>query len=212
MATMHAYPTMKVNALDDSWELSSEGSIEYEYDHDDAFTLTSFDEEDFWSALADKSKSWPDRGRFNNFPSLSALIKNHCPPPVTAPEPLSEEDRKLWALFCAQVKVLEDEKAVLFKKLGEIELKLEAADKTAQNYSAARWGATSAKDALIKRLKSEVDAAYDVYCAKDKEIDALKNTRKCLGEYIESKQKMQAFYEKCLEQKEEQRKQMYGEL
>ena len=209
---LHAFPTMQVNALDDSWELSSEGSLEYDYNNDDAFTLTSVDDDDFWNALAAKAKGWPDRGRFNNFPALSALIKNHCPPPMTAPVPLSEEDCHIWTKHCAQIKILEEEKATLFKKLGEVELKLEEAQKTQQNYSAARWGATSAKDALIKRLKTEVEAAYDVYSAKGREIDALKNTRKWLGELVESKEKMQAFYEKCMQEKENSWKDLYGEV
>ncbi len=189
---MYAYPEMQVNALNESWEISSDDE-----DYDD----------DVWTA---REAEWPNRGRFNTLPSLSALIRNHCPAPITTPAPLSNEHRDMWNVHCAKVDEMEKEKAVLRKKLGDIELQLMNAEKAPQNYSAAKWGAQSARDSLIKRLTAEVNAAYEIYNGKGREIDAFKATRKHLGEYIELKESMDVFHAKCKEEIYESCKIIYG--
>lgn len=192
---MYAYPEMQMNALNESWEVSSYDSFDEEHD------------DDFWTA---RESEWPNRGRFNTLPSLSALIRNHCPPPITTPAPLSNEHRDMWNVHCAKVDEMEKEKAVLRKKLGDIELQLMNAEKAPQNYSAAKWGAQSARDSLIKRLTAEVNAAYEIYNGKGREIDAFKATRKHLGEYIELKESMATFHTKCKEEMHESCKIVYG--
>jgi hypothetical protein len=167
--------------------------------------LTSFEDES-WS----HNTEWPNRGRFNKLPDVGALIKFHCPPPCAKPEPVNPELRQEWDAHCEKVKVLEKEKGVLIDKLHSIQTELEKAEKAPQNYSAARWGALSARDSLMKRLTNDANAAYDLVSEKIKEIDTLKNTRKHLGEFLASKESMLAFYERYSQEKKEGLIQLYG--
>ena len=200
MATQYAYPFMKVSALEESWEDISNVSKD-EFDN----VSVVFEEE---CAL---ESEWPNKARYNVLPNIASLVKNSFSP-ITKPEPIPEDFHKSWKEHCTKVSELEEEKKQLAKKIIQAEDKITEAEKTPQNYSAARWGAKSARDNLISRLQDDLRLAHEVIIDKIREIDTFKATKKHLGEYLEMKAKTQEMYDEWVKEKHAGWKKVYGNL
>lgn len=210
MATLYAYPFMKANALDECLvndeEYYNDISNIWKDEFDDV--SVSFEKEDEDWPL---ESEWPNKARYNVLPNIQSLAKNSFPP-ITQPEPVPEDFLQDWKKHCEKVSELEEQKKELAKKVVQAEDKLAEAEKTPQNYSAARWGAKSARDNLVKRLQEELQDAHQLLLNKIQEIDSFKATKKHLGEYIDMKKKTQEMYDVWVKEKHEGWKAIYGNL
>lgn len=126
---------------------------------------------------------WPNRGRFGNLPSLSFLKANYVPP-VTESEAIDPYFTERHAKYEESLTKLEVEKEELITKVNKVIDELKKAEDVPKTYSAAKWGAVSARDALVKRLTKDFEEADGKVRDKTREINALVDANKNLCDFI----------------------------
>ncbi len=154
---------------------------------------------------------WPNRGRYGNLPSLSFLKANYVPP-VTEPEAIDPYFTDRFEKYEQSLASLQAEKEVLVTKYNKVLDELKAAEDVPKTYSAAKWGATSARDALVKRLTKDLDEADSKVRDKNREIITLTDANKNLVEYINLHNSNVRFYKEYLEHKEAEFEEMFGKV
>jgi hypothetical protein len=154
---------------------------------------------------------WPNRGRFGNLPSLSFLKANYVPP-VTEPEAIDPYFTERHAKYEESLAKLNVEKEELIIKVNKVIDELKKAEDVPKTYSAAKWGAVSARDALVKRLTKDFDEAEDKVRDKTREINALVDANKNLCEYISINNSNIRFNEEYKKFREQAFEQEYGKV
>jgi hypothetical protein len=154
---------------------------------------------------------WPNRGRYGNLPSL-AFLKANYHPTVTETEPIDPYFTNKHAKYEESLAALKAEKEVLVVKSNKVFDELKAAEEVPKTYSAAKWGAVSSRDALVKRLTKDFEDADELVRTKTREMNTLVDSNKNLCQYIDSHNSNVRFYEDYCKNKDKEFEEMYGKV
>ncbi len=179
----------------------------YNEDYEDNFDEYCPDEEEY----EDIFDEWPNRGRFGNLPSLS-FLKNNYFPTMTEPESIDPYFVEQHKIYNETIIKFQEEKDGLIIKYNKVLEELKKAEDVPKTYSAAKWGAISARDALVKRLTNELLEADGKVQEKMREINNLTASKKTLCDYIEQHQSMAKFHKKYVEERDVYFEEMYGKV
>ncbi len=157
----------------------------------------------------DEDAEWPNRGRFGNLPALSFLKANYHPP-ITKPQPLESWMYEQNNKCDMEVKALEQEKQSLESKAAKVEAELKEAEQVPKTYSAAKWGATSARDALVKRLVKDLESAYDLVNTQKQKINELTKKNETVKNLIKIQEAIENHYKSYIEERNKGWEEMYG--
>ncbi len=152
---------------------------------------------------------WPNRGRYGTLPPLSFLTANYYPP-MTKPEPLDSYVYERQEKYNTELKALETEKATLIEKAEKIEKELKEAQDVPKTYSAARWGAISARDALVKRLTTDCEDAYGKVNDCKQKINALNKGNETVSALLQTHKGVEDVYTQHIENRNKFWEEMYG--
>ncbi len=152
---------------------------------------------------------WPNRGRFGNLPSLSFLKANYHPP-MTKPEPLHGWMYENHSKFQEECKAIETEKEKLQVKADKVLKELKEAEEVPKTYGAAKWGATSARDALVKRLTKDLDDALDLVQTQKQKMNELVKKNETLTNLLSIQKSIEDHYTKHIEERNKFWEDVYG--
>jgi hypothetical protein len=157
----------------------------------------------------EEDAEWPNRGRSGNLPSLSFLIGNNLPP-MTKPEVLQSWMMDDYNKYQSELKGLETERNTLQAKTEKVQKELQDAEAVPKTYSAAKWGATSARDALVKRLSKDLDDAYDLVNTQKQKINDLVKKNETLTNVLSIHKGIEKLYDTHIQNRNAYWEEIYG--
>jgi hypothetical protein len=154
---------------------------------------------------------WPNRGRFGNLPALSFLTTNNFPP-VTKFDDVDPYFVDQYEKYKTTLASLQKERDELQAKSVKVMEELQKAEDVPKTYTAAKWGAISARDALVKRLTKDMQEANERLNAKSQEIHSLMESKKTLCDFMEQHESNLKWYNKVLEEQDADFEALYGRV
>jgi hypothetical protein len=180
---------------------------DYEDNYDEYCPEGWNDDEEY----VDIYEEWPDRGRFGTLPSISFLVNNNFGP-MTEPERIDPYFIEQHKLYKESIAKMYAEKKELVAKCEKVQEELKKAEDVPKTYSAAKWGAISSRDALVKRLTNDYHEADRKVQEKNCEINYLTASKKTLCDYIVHHEETERLYKEYIEEKEKSFEELYGKV
>jgi chromosome segregation ATPase len=129
---------------------------------------------------------------------------------MTKPESLDSYVYERQEKYKTDIKALEAEKAILQEKADKIEKQLKDAEEVPKTYSAARWGAISSRDALVKRLTTDFENAYDDINKQKQKINACNKGNETVDGLINAHEKVEEVYKQHIKNRNDFWEELYG--